>query len=250
MGSELLTEQVASETGDGYAFGVPLVVLFDIDGTLLDCAGAGRRSMIAAFREAFGRADACDAIAFGGMTDRAIARLGLQAISVEASAEAIDGVIASYRGFLALELGKSEKFKVHDGALELVELARSHGHAVGLGTGNVREGARLKLLHCELWDRFEFGGFGCDAEARHELLAVGRARGSERLGSSPESTPTLVIGDTPKDVEAAHAIGAACLAVTTGRFDEAALRAAGARHVVASLGAPLAREAVTRGLSS
>jgi phosphoglycolate phosphatase len=225
-------------------------VLFDIDGTLLDCAGAGRRSMIAAFGEAFGRPDACDGFVFGGMTDRAIARLGLTAIGLEASADAIDRVIAGYRGFLALELQKIERFKVHHGALELVELARSQGHAVGLGTGNVREGARLKLEHCQIWDRFEFGGFGCDAEARHELLAIGRARGSERLGRAPETTATLVIGDTPKDVEAAHAIGATCLAVTTGRFDAAELRAAGARHVVASLADPLARDAVTRGLNA
>lgn len=227
---------------------MPLVVLFDIDGTLVDCAGAGRRSMMAAFGAAFGRPDACDGFVFGGMTDRAIARLGLSAIGRQPTPDAIDDVIAGYRGFLAVELEKSEKFKVHDGAIELVELARSHGHAVGLGTGNVREGARLKLEHCKIWDRFAFGGFGCDAEARHELLAVGRMRGSRQLGCPVESVVTLVVGDTPKDVEAAHAIGAACLAVSTGRFDEAALRAAGARHVVQSLADPLAREAVQRGL--
>jgi phosphoglycolate phosphatase len=229
---------------------VKLVLLFDIDGTLLDCAGAGRRSMISAFDAAFGRGDACDGIAFGGMTDRAIARQGLAAIGRQATDGAIEALIAGYRGFLAVELSKSEKLKVHDGALSLVERARSHGHAVGLGTGNVREGARLKLEHVGLWDRFDFGGFGCDAEARHELLAIGRARGSERLGCSAEAATTLVIGDTPKDVEAAHAIGATCLAVSTGRFDQAALRAAGARHVVASLSDPLAVEAVTRGLSA
>ena len=225
-------------------------MLFDIDGTLLDCAGAGRRSMIAAFGEAFGRPDACEGFVFGGMTDRAIARLGLAAIGVEASAAAIDDVIAGYRGFLALELRKSEKLKVHDGALELVELARSQGHAVGLGTGNVREGARLKLEHCQIWDRFEFGGFGCDAEARHELLQIGAARGREWLGDARGAASTLVIGDTPKDVEAARAIGAACLAVSTGRFDGAALRAAGARHVVPSLSDPLARQLVTGGLNA
>ena len=226
---------------------MPLVVLFDIDGTLLDCAGAGRRSMIAAFGAAFGRPDACDGIAFGGMTDRAIARQGLAAIGREPSAGEIDAVIDGYRGFLALELKKSEKFKVHDGALELVELARAHGHAVGLGTGNVRAGARLKLEHCGIWDRFDFGGFGCDAEARHELLDIGRARGHERLGCSPELAPTLVVGDTPKDVAAAHAIGATCLAVSTGRFDAVALRDAGARYVVESLADPLARDVVARG---
>ncbi|MBL8743573.1 MAG: HAD family hydrolase [Myxococcales bacterium] len=225
-----------------------LILLFDIDGTLLDCAGAGRRSMISAFGAAYGRPDACDGFVFGGMTDRAIARQGLEAIGQDASPRAIDALIDGYRGFLAVELAKSEKLRVHDGALSLVELARSQGHAVGLGTGNVRAGARLKLEHAGIWDRFDFGGFGCDAEARPELLSIGRGRGRERLGTS--ETATWVIGDTPRDVEAAHAIGADCLAVTTGRFDAQALRAAGARHVVDSLADALARDIVVKGISS
>lgn len=228
---------------------MPAIILFDIDGTLLDCAGAGRRAMVLAFGKAAGRPDAVDKIVFGGMTDRAIARLGLSEIGAEVDEAGIDAVISAYRAFLEEELPKTERFRVHDGALELVELAHATGHAVGLGTGNVRDGARLKLERAGVWHRFDFGGFGCDAEARDVLLSIGRARGAERLRCDAQSSETLVIGDTPRDVHAAHAIGAKCLAVTTGRFDRQQLSDAGADRVVASLSEPAARAALTESFS-
>src|SRR5690606_24512845 len=123
--------------------------------------------------------------------------------------------------------------------------------AVGLGTGNVRAGARLKLERGGLWDLFDFGGFGCDAEARDALLGVGRERGAARLGKAhPDRVPMLIIGDTPRDVAAAHVIGARCLAVATGRFGPEELAQAGADDVVDSLGGERARSCLERWLSA
>lgn len=220
------------------------VVLFDIDGTLVDCGGVGRRSMQRAFADRYQRADACDAINFGGMTDRAIIRAGMTAIEAEISERAIDALIALYLRLLAAEIPHAERFRVLPGARELVALSLAVGHAVGLGTGNVRGGAQLKLERGGLWASFAFGGFGCDAEARAELLAVGRTRGASKLGKAPEDCKTLIVGDTPRDIAAAHAIGASCLAVTTGRFDEQQLRDAGATLVVDSLASDAARRAI------
>ncbi len=227
------------------------VVLFDIDGTLVDCGGAGRRAMDAACEAVLGVKEACRTIAFGGMTDRAIARAAivLSAPARVAEGEAaverlIDDVLESYLEILRRDLPASPSFRVLPGAHEMAEVARKAGHAVGLGTGNLREGARLKLERARLWDLFDFGGFGCDAEARPALLDRGRARGAERLGEPPETCVTLVVGDTPLDVRAAHAIGARCLAVASGRFDRASLEAAGADEVVDTLLDPSAARVI------
>ncbi len=221
-----------------------MVILFDIDGTLVDCGGAGGRSMALAFEERFGRADACEGIAFGGMTDRAILRAGLITISVEPTEQEIDAMIERYLRVLARELPRSPRYRVLDGGRELALRCRARGFAVGLGTGNVRAGAQVKLGRAQLWELFEFGGFGCDAEARPRLLEVGRARGAAHRGWDPARCQTTIIGDTPKDIAAAHAIGARCLAVTTGRFDRSALEAAGADLVVDSLASAEAAEAL------
>lgn len=223
------------------------VILFDIDGTLVDCGGAGRAAIAKAFDERFGRPDACDSIVFGGMTDRAIVRQGLAAIGVPAEEPVIDAVIAAYLKILEQDLPSSTKYRELEGGRHLATLARQRGHAVGLGTGNVRAGAQLKLVRADLWNLFDFGGFGCDAEARDVLLGIGRARGGERLGA--QTFATLVVGDTPRDIHAARAIGARCLAVATGRFSAKELEAEGADAVVATLTASAAIAAMDTLLS-
>lgn len=209
------------------------VVLFDIDGTLVDCGGAGRQAVARAFDEVMSAPQAVANIAFGGMTDRGIVREGLAAIGIAYEPALSDRILECYLRHLEEELAAADRFRVIEGATQAVDHARAAGHAVGLGTGNLRDGARRKLERAGLWERFDFGGYGCDAEARDELLRVGARRGIERLG---EAATTWVIGDTPRDVSAARAIGARVIAVTTGRFDRAAL--AGADLVVERLDDP------------
>lgn len=215
----------------------PSVVLFDIDGTLIDCGGAGRRAMALAFEQQFGRADACASIAFGGMTDRAIIRAALVGLGIaEIDPAAVDALIELYLSHLTQSMPTATSFRELAGARAVAEACRRElGLAVGLGTGNVRQGARLKLERFGLWSLFAFGGFGCDAEDRAELLAKGRERGAAWLDLEPADVQVLVVGDTPKDVHAAHAIGAHCLGVATGRFSAEELHEAGADEVVASL---------------
>ena len=107
------------------------------------------------------------------------------------------------------------------------------GFAVGLGTGNVREGARIKLARVGLADRFAFGGFGCDHENRVELIRQGARGGADRLGVPVASCRVVIIGDTPKDVDAAKGIGAECIGVGTGQYTPEALLEAGADHAFA-----------------
>jgi len=213
-----------------------LVLLFDIDGTLIDSGGAGKRAMVAAFAQVTGRADACERVPFAGMTDRAIVRAGLEAVGQVADAAAIDAVIRAYLDVLEDEVPRSHRYVVHAGIAGALERGRATPRcAVGLGTGNVRDGARLKLSRAGIYEHFAFGGFGCDAEDRAELLRIGAARGAERLGAPVSACRVVVIGDTPKDIAAARAIGAECVAVATGSYGCEALLAHGATYAFRDL---------------
>lgn len=215
------------------------VLLFDIDGTLLSTDGAGRRAMERAFERVSGRGGALEGISFGGRTDRWIARVGLAAVGIEAGEEDIDGLLEVYLGLLGGELGEDRECWVHPGVEEVLSAVTGRaGVAVGLATGNVRRGAMMKLDRVGLGGRFSFGGFGCDDEVRSRILAAGVARGAAALGLSGSGCEVIVIGDTPMDVEAAHAVGGICLAVATGGYGAEALRGAGADYVVEDLRDP------------
>jgi len=225
----------------------PTILLFDVDGTLVTTGGVGRRALELAFERAHGRRDACSGFRFDGMTDRAIVRGGLAALGREATPEAIDALLALYLEVLAEEVAAAPAatYRVHAGMEQVLDTARGRGEvAVGLGTGNIREGARIKLERVGLFDRFAFGGFGCDHEDRPTLLRRGAERGAGHLGVRLGAGRVVVIGDTPKDVLAARAIGAESVAVATGSFTVAELAAAGATHAFATLAVAGALEAV------
>jgi phosphoglycolate phosphatase-like HAD superfamily hydrolase len=231
---------------------MPTVLLFDIDGTLVLTGGAGRRAMVGAFVELHAREDVFEGTSFAGMTDRAIARHGLLAVGHGRDSEAaIDEVLESYLRLLHAELARAEGYTILPGVEALLAAIRGlEGVAVGLGTGNIRRGAAAKLSHGGLFDAFAFGGFGCDAEDRVELLRAGAHRGAAALGAPLADCDVVVIGDTPKDVAAAKGLGARCIAVATGSYGAAELRACGADHAFETLAVEGVLEALLRSLSS
>ena len=217
----------------------PTVLLFDIDGTLLSSGGAGRKAIERAFLERYGRNDAFAKISFAGMTDRAIARAGILACGRESTEAEIDAALDHYVRILEEEVAKADRYRVHDGMLAALDAAFARANtAVGLGTGNIRKGARVKLARVALHERFPFGGFGCDHEDRAELIRMGAQRGADALGAPLKECRVVVIGDTPKDVAAAVAIGAESIAVATGTFKSEQLRETPATFVVENLAAP------------
>lgn len=224
----------------------PTVLLFDIDGTLVTTGGVGRRAVDRAFHRCHGRADACTGILFDGMTDRSIARLGLQAIGVAATEAGIDALLEAYLVELRAELlvAEAAHYRVHAGVPDALRLAGARGMALGLGTGNVAAGARLKLEHVGLYHHFAFGGFGDDHELRVELIRKGAERGAASLGQARSSCRVVIIGDTPKDIDAARGIGAESIGVGTGSFSAAELRAHGASFAFDDLTAPEALRAL------
>ncbi|HYO96862.1 MAG TPA: HAD family hydrolase [Polyangiaceae bacterium] len=207
----------------------PTVLLFDIDGTLVSTGGAGRRAIARAFAMVHTRPDAVT-FRLDGMTDRLIVRRGLDAIGVEPTAAAIDEVLSAYLSILSDEIRQvpEASYVVHPGIREAIVAAQTRGAAVGLGTGNVREGARVKLERAALYQHFGFGGFGCDAEVRLDLIRLGAERGAQALGLPLSACRVVIIGDTPHDVSAAQGIGAECLGVGTGYYSAKQLLECGA----------------------
>jgi phosphoglycolate phosphatase-like HAD superfamily hydrolase len=214
------------------------VVLFDVDGTLVDCGGAGRHALESALSEIAAIEGGLEGIALGGMTDHAIVREALGRLGRAPEPPLVAAILARYLAILEEALARWDRFRVLPGARHSVLRARARGWAVGLGTGNVREGAMLKLARGALSDLFDFGGFGCDAHARADVLRFGIDRGARILGVSPRACGVVVVGDTVRDVEAALAVGATPLAVATGRTEVDDLRRAGAALAVASLEDP------------
>jgi phosphoglycolate phosphatase-like HAD superfamily hydrolase len=191
------------------------VFLFDIDGTLIHTGGAGGAALLAAFREEFGIEQPAE-VMFSGRTDRGIARDLFTAHGVPDTAENWERLRLAYLARLGHYLPKHQG-RVLPGVVELLEhLARRHDAAIGLLTGNVQDGARLKLTHYALHQHFAFGGFGDLHPERndvaHDALRATRAHLRREIAEDR----VWVIGDTPSDVRCGRAIGARVLAVATG----------------------------------
>jgi phosphoglycolate phosphatase-like HAD superfamily hydrolase len=150
-----------------------------------------------------------------------------------------ESILARYLELLPDELD-SPAFRVLPGAAETLQELRGRGAALGLCTGNLARGARLKLRHAGLdgyfdWSPAGLHGFGEDGEARARLVATAVARVAAALGRAVPPAQVLVIGDTPRDVLAAREVGCAVLCVATGNFDAAALWACRPDAVAESL---------------
>jgi len=202
----------------------------------LSAAGAGRRALERAFAGHCGTPEPLRDIQFNGMTDPGIVRAGIERLGRDPDAALIAAILDEYLALLPGELAATAGPHVYPGVAELLAALVTEEHlAVGLGTGNLRGGAQLKLAGAGLDGYFGFGGFGSDHEDRAELLRIGAARGAARFAAPPAECRVVVIGDTPRDVAAARAIGATTLAVATGGFAPEHLRAAGATWVAADL---------------
>jgi phosphoglycolate phosphatase-like HAD superfamily hydrolase len=230
------------------------VVLLDVDGTLVHAGGAGRRSIERAIHRA-ARAEALAGALAGlridGMTDRLIVREGLALLGEPFTDAACDEVLAAYVEHLREEIA-GPGYRVLPGVVALLEALAGRGAAYGLCTGNVVEGARLKLARGGIdrwfaWGPEAIGGFAEDGEARERVVEAALRRAAARLGCAVSPGEALIVGDTPRDVAAAHAVGCAALAVATGHYGLEELRATGAEHVAQDLTDPLALRVVLGG---
>jgi phosphoglycolate phosphatase-like HAD superfamily hydrolase len=203
---------------------VPLrhrLLLFDIDGTLVNTLGAGRSAIFTAMTEVYGETGPIDGFRFHGKTDPAIVRGLLRAAGhgdtwIE---RGFDRLWERYYEELENELAARDgRVFTYPGVTDLLErLGSDDRFCLGLVTGNMERGAWQKLRACGLDDHFGFGAFGSDSEHREDLPPLARDRAEASLGRSFVLGEAIVVGDTPEDINCARVSGARVLAVATGR---------------------------------
>jgi phosphoglycolate phosphatase len=202
--------------------------LFDIDGTLVNAGGVGRTAVSHALTEVYGTAGPIDGYDFRGRTDPRIVfdllgGVGWSEADVHARLAAYFEV---YVRELDALLGDGARVRVLPGVADVVRaLSAREDAVVGLLTGNIEPGARLKLRATGLWPLFRVGAFGSDHVDRRQLPAVARQRARDTLGHDIPFDRITIIGDTPLDVDCARAAGACAVAVATGRYTGAELSA-------------------------
>ena len=213
------------------------LVLFDVDGTLLLTGGASGRALRSALIQTYGLPNSLEALYHDGKTDPQIVRetLSHHGKAKDFTGKKISSVFSVYLAFLREELIAVDNFQVLPGARELVRtLDQQDSFLLGLATGNIEEGARLKLEPAGLESFFSFGGFGSDAENRTELNRIATERGRQRMAPA-DLERVFTVGDTPRDIVHGKEAGAHTLAVASGNYSLDDLRSHEPDLAVASL---------------
>jgi phosphoglycolate phosphatase len=215
------------------------LVLFDIDGTLLTAGGVGKRALREAMMDVYGAVGPIDAYSFAGRTDpQIVVELltadGWERAAVEAKLEEL------WREYLANLRREVSRHSVQPlpGVPEALDRVESAGGDVVLGllTGNLAEGARIKVDAAGIgFDRFAVGAYGSDHADRPELPAVAAERARERTGVAYQGKEIVIIGDTPFDIACGEHLGVRTIAVATGGHSVDELAACGPDHVFTDL---------------
>jgi phosphoglycolate phosphatase-like HAD superfamily hydrolase len=214
------------------------ILLFDIDGTLVS-GGPAKAAFCDAMLETYGTLGDPDAVSFAGKTDPQIARELLAGAGIEGDVieRGFNDLWIRYLAYLEARL-PDDPVQVLRGVPALLDALGEHDDVgVGLLTGNIVGGARLKLASGGLWEHFSFGSYGSDNEERDDLPAIAVRRARELWGDAVTPDQTIIVGDTPRDVQCGKAGGTRTLAVATGHFSLVELEAAGPDHLLDDLAA-------------
>jgi phosphoglycolate phosphatase len=202
--------------------------LFDVDGTLVTARGAGRLAIGHALASTYGTTGPIETYDFRGKTDQKIVWDLMQGAGLD-DRRIADGLVAcfeAYVGELQRLIGDGSRVTTMPGVGELVRALSARPDAVvGLLTGNIEPGARVKLAATGLWDLFRVGAFGSDDMDRRRLPAIACERALRVTGRRFAFEQVTIIGDTPLDVDCARACGAVAVAVATGFHPPADLQA-------------------------
>ncbi len=217
---------------------MPPVVLFDVDGTLIDSGGAGARSWRHAFDKLYGIPADIGSHTAAGETDPVVARKTFEAaVGREPTEVELARLFAVYLLRLSEEVRTSEDYRVLEGVEDLLLMLSDAGTMLGLVSGAMEGAARVKLSRADLNRFFVFGGYGSDSDDRAMLTRVAIDKAAMLHGHDVTPHRVFVVGDTPLDIEAAGAVGAVSVAVASGKFSVEELRSSGARYVLPSLAA-------------
>ena len=218
----------------------PVAILFDVDGCLISTGGAGTKSWRFAFNRLHGIPADIGEYTEGGMTDPTVGRLTFKrVIGREPTDPEMARLLAAYLDQLGVEVEQSAGYRVMPGVESLLPRLTDAGVLLGIVSGALEAAAHVKLARAGLNRFFSFGGYGSDSSDRAELTRVAIERAGRIHGHPLDAARLLVVGDTPRDIDAAHAAGAIAVGVATGKYTVETLRDAGADHVLATLEDPL-----------
>ncbi len=202
------------------------LILFDIDETMIHSSGTGRRALERSLSDSFGREISLDGHILSGKTDPQIIRevLESQGFSDIEIQTCLENIYELYIPILKEEVLGATEFRVHNGVFELLAVLHEDKNAyLGLLTGNIERGARVKLNPANLNRYFDFGAFGCDSADRLQLPAIAHERAKKHFGMEFSNRDIVIIGDARGDVLCAKGYGARSLAVCTGKTTKEAL---------------------------
>jgi len=194
------------------------LILFDIDGTILTSGGAGECALRLGFHDAFGVMEDLVGIEISGRTDSGIARQVFAKHGLAVTEENLQRYFEGYLRHLKEQIPQRAG-RVLPGVLGVLDALGQLPHvSLGLLTGNLERGARIKLQHYGVDRHFGFGAFADDHYDRNQLGDFVLKRAAARHAVSFSPSRTYVIGDTPHDISCARACGARAVAVATGSF--------------------------------
>jgi len=213
----------------------PVVVLFDVDETLVHTGGAGARSWKAAFDKLYGVPADIGAHTSAGETDPQVAReTFVGVLGRQPSDDELGRLYAQYLLHLADDIVVADQYRVLPGAEKTLVALGEAGVMLGLVSGAMEGAARTKLVPANLNRFFIFGAYGSDSPDRGELTHIGVQKAAT-LHRDLEPAQVFVVGDTPRDIEAAKVAGAVSVGVATGHYSVDELTAAGGGFVLDSL---------------
>jgi phosphoglycolate phosphatase-like HAD superfamily hydrolase len=214
----------------------PRILLFDIDGTLVSTGGAGAVAWKRAFDELYGIPADIGEFTDAGMTDPDVGAKTFAAVLHRApTARELATLIQRRLEHLPETIAESEGYRVLPGVPERLRQLSRDGHLLGLITGNGDGAAHVKLARGDLNRWFTFGAYATAGVDRPGIVRRAVERGEAMLGANVPNSEIFVVGDTPLDISAAHAVDCTAIGVATGHFDAAALREAGADHVLETM---------------
>ena len=213
----------------------PVVVLFDVDETLVHTGGSGARSWKAAFQKLYGIPADIGEHSSAGETDPQVARATFRGVlGHEPGDNELDQLYVEYLLHLADDILVSEQYRMLPGVDQCLATLGAAGVLLGLVSGAMEGAARTKLIPANLNRFFIFGAYGSDSPDRSELTAIAIQKAS-RLHAQLTPAQVFVVGDTPHDIDATRTAGAVSVGVATGHYSIDELAQAGADHVLGSL---------------
>jgi len=208
---------------------LPEIVLFDIDGTLIDTGGAGGRAWNLAFKRLYGESVDIGEFTEAGMTDPVVASTTFKAVlGRDPSSRELSKLLHAYLFVIADTVAESPGYRVLEGVEPLLKELTEEGVLLAIVSGALEAAAHAKLGRGGLNQYFATGGYGSDSADRTEVTLRSLHRAERVRGKEADPTRVLVVGDTPRDIAAAHGAELVGVGVATGAFTVEQLTDSGA----------------------